>query len=61
VDVAGDDVMGTVPDGCLAHCPELSKEGKNVSAIKYLQAKAGIGTACSKQAAEWLAGSMFDG
>ena len=56
-DVAGDDVIRTVPDGCLAHCLELLKEGKNVSAIKYLQAESGTGAV----AGEPLAGGLFNG
>jgi hypothetical protein len=53
--------MRTVPDRGLAARPELLKEGKNVSAIKYLQADADMGAAWSKQAAERLTGSRSDG
>ena len=59
-DVAGDDVIRTVPDSCLAHCLELLKEGKNVSAIKYLQSESGMGLAASKRAVERLAEGLFN-
>ena len=57
IDVAGDDVIRTGPDGCLAHCLELLKEGKNVSAIKYLQASLGMGEMAERR----LAGGLFNG
>ncbi|MDC0660255.1 hypothetical protein N6L27_19805 [Leisingera sp. SS27] len=57
---AQSEVLRAVPADILEECLALLREGNNVSAIKHLQASAGLSLNTAKQAVETLIGSMFD-